>query len=218
MIILAKFGVAFAFDFPLWQYADPRELRVDAVHASGDTKLNKDGAAAVNTANGFVDLGSVYSITLTAVEMQFKRVSLTIIDQGAKAWIDDHHEILTFGDASAMYPFDLGSASVPVAINGITSASIADSAYVQLATTSWEDGYVTTRQLSSDGLDNISTPTIAGLATTLPAKINQLFRLFFRKTTLTATQLKTFGNDGTTVLTTQVVSDNGTTQTKEAAT
>jgi hypothetical protein len=46
----------------------------------------------------------------------------------------------------------------------------------------------------------------------------QIWRRFFKKSTLTATQLKTYADDGSTVVTTQTVSDDGTTQTQGAAT
>jgi hypothetical protein len=40
----------------------------------------------------------------------------------------------------------------------------------------------------------------------------------FKKTTLTTTELKTYADNGTDVVTTQTVSDNGTTQTQGPAT
>ena len=46
----------------------------------------------------------------------------------------------------------------------------------------------------------------------------QLWRRFLKKSTLTSTQLKTYADDGTTVLTTQEVSDDNVTQTQGAAT
>lgn len=81
-------------------------------------------------------------------------------------------------------------------------------------------GDVTTKtgyKLASDGLDSISVTAPSGVASTFPAMLVQLFRRFFKKSTLTATQLKTYADDGTTVVTTQTVSDDGTTQTQGAA-
>lgn len=69
-------------------------------------------------------------------------------------------------------------------------------------------------KLASDGLDSVAVTAPAGVASTFPGMVVQLWRRFFRKSTLTATQLKTYGDDGTTVLTTQVVSDDSTTQTQ----
>lgn len=46
----------------------------------------------------------------------------------------------------------------------------------------------------------------------------RVWRRFFAKATKTATQIKTFSDDGTTIQTTQVVSDDGTTETQGAQT
>ena len=56
------------------------------------------------------------------------------------------------------------------------------------------------------------------LATTVRGIMIQTWRRFFKKTTLTATQLKTYEDDDTTVVTTQTVSDDQTTETQGAAT
>jgi len=40
----------------------------------------------------------------------------------------------------------------------------------------------------------------------------QVWRRFFKKGTMTATELKTYADNGTDVLTTQTLSDDGTTQ------
>lgn len=60
-------------------------------------------------------------------------------------------------------------------------------------------------------------PLESGPAEGLLAKIEQLWRYFFKKATLGGGLLKTYGDDGSTVLTTQSVSDNGQTQTRGAA-
>jgi len=73
-------------------------------------------------------------------------------------------------------------------------------------------------RLSADGLSIIDTTEPTTVATTWPGRMDQLWRRYFKKTTLTATQLKTYKNDGTTVVTTQAVSDDQTTETQGAAT
>lgn len=72
-------------------------------------------------------------------------------------------------------------------------------------------------QLASDGLDVIATAPLSGVASTFPQMVVQLWRRFFKRTTLTSTQLKTYADDGVTTLTTQGVSDNGSTQEQGAA-
>jgi len=73
-------------------------------------------------------------------------------------------------------------------------------------------------KLASDGLDAVSMAPPVGVATNFREMIVQLWRRFFKKTTLTATELQTFADDGITPLTTQDVADDGAVQTQEAAT
>lgn len=67
--------------------------------------------------------------------------------------------------------------------------------------------------LSATGLDAVPTTAPAGVAGTFREMVVQTWRRWFKKSTLTATQLKTWNDAGTVALTTQNVSDNGTTQT-----
>lgn len=72
-------------------------------------------------------------------------------------------------------------------------------------------------KLASDGLDSIAVTAPGGVASTFPQMVVQTWRRFFKKVTKTSTQFKTYADDGTTVVTTQTLSDNGTTQTFDAA-
>ena len=56
------------------------------------------------------------------------------------------------------------------------------------------------------------------LATTMRGVMIQSWRRLFKKVTLTATEMKTMKDDGTTVVTTQAVSDDQTTETQGAST
>lgn len=68
--------------------------------------------------------------------------------------------------------------------------------------------------LAAAGLDSITATAPSGVASNFREMLVQVWRRFFKKSTLTATQLKTYADDGTTVVTTQTVSDDGTTQTQ----
>jgi hypothetical protein len=72
-------------------------------------------------------------------------------------------------------------------------------------------------KLASDGLDTVSTTAPAGAASNFREMVVQTWRRFFAKATRTSTELQTFADNGTTVITTQTVSDDGTTQTQGAA-
>lgn len=84
---------------------------------------------------------------------------------------------------------------------------------VTVGTNSDKTGY----KLASDGLDSIAVTAPTGVASTFPGMVVQTWRRFFAKATKTSTQIKTYANDGTTVVTTQTVSDDGSVQTQGAA-
>jgi len=107
---LRKYGVQTTIDFALLAI-DGIDYNVTAAHAAGDTKIMKDEGAEANTTNGFADEGQGYSIVLTAAEMTAARVVVYIVDAATKVWLDTSLVIETYGHASAMHAFDLGTAS-----------------------------------------------------------------------------------------------------------
>lgn len=105
-IHLRKYGVEATFTFPLYEI-DGVDLRIDAVHASGDSAIMKDEGAEANTSNGFSDEGNGYSIVLTATEMEAARIVVYLVDQtGTKVWLDRTLVIETYGNASAQHAMD----------------------------------------------------------------------------------------------------------------
>ena len=66
-------------------------------------------------------------------------------------------------------------------------------------------------------LDNVSITVPSGVASSFREMIVQVWRRFFKKATKTSAQLKTYADNGTSVLTTQTVSDVAGTETQEAA-
>uniref|UniRef100_A0A6M3L7Q7 Uncharacterized protein n=1 Tax=viral metagenome TaxID=1070528 RepID=A0A6M3L7Q7_9ZZZZ len=105
---------------------------------------------------------------------------------------------------------------------GDVDADIADNVSLILADTG-TDGVVvaaaskTGYALSATGLDTVATTAPAGVASNFREMLVQVWRRLFKKSTLTATQLKTYADNGTDVLTTQAVSDDATTQTQGAS-
>lgn len=100
------------------------------------------------------------------------------------------------------------------AIKSDTAAILADTGTDGVVVAS---GSKTGYALAATGLDSITATRPAGVASTFPQMVVQLFYRFFGKTTLTATQLKTYAANGTDVVTTQTVSDDATTQTQGEA-
>lgn len=76
-------------------------------------------------------------------------------------------------------------------------------------------------KLASDGLDSISTAAPTGVASDFREMIVQTWRRFFKKAVRTYTggtkTIKTYADNGSTVLTTQPISDDGTDETQGAA-
>jgi hypothetical protein len=102
---LRKYGEQAVINFELFE-VDGVDLRIDASHAAGDTKLMKDEGAEANTTNGFVDEGQGYSITLTATELQAARLALYVVDSATKVWLDRVIYIETYGHPSAQHAMD----------------------------------------------------------------------------------------------------------------
>ena len=120
---LRKYGVETTVNFQLFEI-DGVDLRVDAAHAAGDSKVMKNEGAEANTANGFTDEGQGYSLVLTATEMEAARVVVYLVDQTAtKAWLDSAIVIETYGNASAMHAFDLDTATQEVDVVQVDSTA-----------------------------------------------------------------------------------------------
>lgn len=103
---LRKYGVQTTVDFPLFEI-DGVDFKVDAAHASGDTKIMKDEGDEANTTNGFTDEGQGYSIVLDATEMEAARIVVYVVDSATKVWLDTAFVVETYGNASAMHAVDL---------------------------------------------------------------------------------------------------------------
>jgi hypothetical protein len=101
--------------------------------------------------------------------------------------------------------------SVYVRVHGATNLADNCEAEIQLADVG------ATATLRAAGLDNISITAPSGVATNFREMLVQVWRWFFKKSTLDATNLKTYADDGSTVVTTQTVSNSGGTQTRGAA-
>ena len=74
-------------------------------------------------------------------------------------------------------------------------------------------------KLASDGLDSVATTAPTGVASNFREMIVAVWRRFFKKATKTDTEIKTYADapNDTDVLTTQAISDDGTTETQGGA-
>ncbi len=111
-IHLRKYGVGATIDFELYEI-DGVDLRTDAVSATGDVTLIRDGGGgSVLDADTFTDEGQSYSLDLSIAEMTAASIVVYVVDQGTKTWLDRVIFIETYGHASAQHAFDLDTPSV----------------------------------------------------------------------------------------------------------
>lgn len=110
---LRRYNTATVLYFPLIDKGATDFEATPVTIATGDCKISKDGGAFSNTTNNFAHVaGGIYSLSLTATEMQAKQVIIKIVDQTAtKEWEDQAIIITTNGDASAEIP-NLADASI----------------------------------------------------------------------------------------------------------
>lgn len=123
---LRKYGAATTLIFPLVDRGTVDFESTPATFASGDTKIVKDEGAAANTTNNPVHEGNgLYSLALTATEMQAARIAVTLIDSATKTWEDQAVIIDTYGHTSAQHALDLDDAQLDVNVAAMNANAIA---------------------------------------------------------------------------------------------
>lgn len=124
---LRQYGVATTLYFPLVDKGATDFEATPVTIASGDCQISKDGGAFANTTTAsFVhEGGGIYSIPLTATEMQCRVAVIKIVDQtGTKEWEDQAIVVTTCNHASAEIPtFAPTVADVRTAV-GLASANL----------------------------------------------------------------------------------------------
>lgn len=106
---------------------------------------------------------------------------------------------ITLGGATNMK--DIGI-EAQLDLTGTTVGTLAAIANGAITTASIADGAITDAK--------ITVPTVSGVATGVLGMIVQTWRRFFKKATKTSTELKTYADNGSTVLTTQTVTEGAT--------
>lgn len=110
---------------------------------------------------------------------------------------------------------------------GAAAAAATDAAALVVTVGAAGDGLTsipkTGYKLASDGLDSIATTAPAGVAANFREMVVQVWRRFFKKTTMSSDgagsgEIKTFADNGTTVLTTQATTETSSLQTQGDAT
>lgn len=167
---LRAYGVATTLYFPLIDKGATDFEATPVTIASGDLKISKDGGAFANTTTASFShvAGGIYSIPLTATEMQAKVVVIKIIDQtGTKEWEDQAIVITTVNHASAEIPslwaipqsMATGAiAAASFAAGAIDAAAIADGA-IDAATLA--SGTITSAKFAAGAIDAAAIATDA---------------------------------------------------------
>lgn len=134
-IYLRKYGVATTVDFALYKL-DGTGLKTDAASASGDITLYRDEAGVETLdADAFVDEGAIYSLALSATEMEAARIIVCIVDQTApQVWLDKTLIVETYGNASAQHAFDLDASQQSVTVAAINDIDLSATMKASVAT------------------------------------------------------------------------------------
>lgn len=123
MEVLRKYGESAVILFPLIDAGAADFESTPVSFTSGDTQISKDEAAFANATNNPAHEGNgIYSLTLTAAEMQAARIVVTVIDSATKAWEDQAIVISTYGNASAQHAVDLDD-SVRAGLTALPNAA-----------------------------------------------------------------------------------------------
>lgn len=117
MFLLAKYGVQTTFTFPIVKRGVvDLAATADWTPATGDTKISKDGGNVANTTNNPSAVGGtgsvMWTLTLTATELQAAVVDIQIVDSATKAVEDQTLKVYTYGNASAKIIPDLSVANL----------------------------------------------------------------------------------------------------------
>lgn len=160
--ILSKYNTALTIRFPLVKVATQNfAVAADYTHASGDVKVTKDGGVAATATNAPAALtmgnGAIWTLVLTATEMSAQEVVVTVIDAVTKAVEDQAIIIHTYGNASAMHPFDLGTALASQTVGTATNVTTVNGLAANV---------ITATAIATDAIDDdaIATGAIASTA------------------------------------------------------
>lgn len=182
LVFQTKYGVGATFYFPLTDRGTEDFEATPVTFAAGDVKLIKDGGTAANTTNLVVtETYGMYSLTLTAAELQCATAAVTIVDQtGTKLWEDQGLIIETYGNTSARHELDLDASGLTVSDFTTAAANIIADHVLRRTVSNAVD--------SSDG-DTKAAKTLLGAVALLTCKVS-----------IDGNTMTIFEDDGTTVL------------------
>jgi hypothetical protein len=113
MEVQREYGVATTVLFPLIDYGATDFESTPVSFVAADCQISKDEAAFGNTGSTPAHEGNgIYSLALTATEMQAARIAITVIDSATKTWEDQAIIITTYGHESAQHQAEKKAATI----------------------------------------------------------------------------------------------------------
>lgn len=226
----AKYGTATTFMFALEDITDAEAPFTGVAPLTADIWISKDGGAAANATNAFTAVSNgIYTWALTATEAQATRLLVNVYDATASAIFKpisiliqtklqlgqiDVDTTQIGGNVTALLLQGVGTGSGLLATGGATGDGLEG---VGGATSGFGLKGTATSTNENNNVFTVTEGTEPGSAignnATALRILQGLKRRMFNKVTATSTQLKTFGDDSTTVVETQTASNDATTQT-----
>ena len=202
----AKYGVQTVFYLALEDVTTTDAPFIGVAPLVGDIWLSKDGGAAAAATNAFVAVSNgIYSWTATATELQCTRLAVSVYDATAS-------EIFKPIFFTVLTKIQVGQldcdASALSNTHGITCTGIGTGFGFKAvgATTALQHNLFTQSEGTEPAAALSSTATFAEI-------LQWLKRRFNNKATVSGSSLIVYKDNSSTVLSTQAVSDDGTTDT-----
>lgn len=196
-----KKNTAFVMYTALTDMSDTTLLKANPTLAAGDAKVSIDGGAFANLAtlpDVYPAGGYAVRIQLSAAENGGDNNLVYLHDAVGGEWCDQFINVQTAAQTLDTIDGNIDSILTDTGTDGVVVASGSKTGY----------------KLASDGLDSVSITAPSGVASNFREMVVQLWRRFFKKATMTSASLVTYADDGTTTVTAQELSDDGTTQTQ----
>jgi hypothetical protein len=197
------------------QWTNTRAGNLDNLDAAVSTRSTYAGGAVASVT------GSVGSIAGTPFPTHFSSLAidasgridvgqiLGVASAGAAGYVGlDWGQVTNRASANILSNTTISTGQTILTVTGIVQGNVGGvSSAVTVGFNQDKTGY----SLASTGLDSISVAAPAGAASTFPGMLVQVWRRFFKATAKSASNLtiKTFADDGTTVVTTQRYTDDG---------
>lgn len=203
----AKYGTQTTFYFALEDVSDAEAPFTGVAPLAADIFLVKDGGAAANATNAAADEGNgVFSLVLTAAEMQATVISVSIYDQTASAiFLPVYFNVVT---RLYLGQFDIDATQIGGNTDALKATGVGTG--VGLYTSGASAAYYTNLFSQLEGTEPSSAP--ADNATVM-AMLQFLKRRWNNKRTQSSTTFTMYKDDSTTTAWTATVSDDGTTGT-----